>query len=60
MLCVVSPLIFAKIHDSNCCELGTLNYVSCFGSEIRFQETMIIMSPFLYTCLSFSLCATAM
>jgi len=60
MLFVVSPLIFSEIHDSNCCELGALNYMSCFGSEIRFQETMIIMLLFLYTCLSFSLHATAM
>jgi hypothetical protein len=47
MLCVVSvsPLIFAEIHDSNFCELGALKYV---GSEIRFQETMIIVTFPLY------------
>ena len=49
---------FLEIRDNNCCELEALNYMSCFGPEIRFQETMIIMSFFLYTCLSFSLHAT--
>jgi hypothetical protein len=60
MLYVVSPSHSAEICDNNSCELGALKYMSHFGVEIRFQETVIIMSLFLFTHLNFSLHATAM